>query len=43
MGRGTEKNNLEKYLKQNNLKKNVNKINFQDNPFCLLKKNTYLF
>ena len=38
MGRGVEKNNLEKYIIKNNLKKNVKIINFQNNPFYLLKK-----
>ena len=33
MGRGIEKNNLIKYVKDNKLKNNVKIINFKDNPY----------
>ena len=38
MGRGIEKKNLIKFITDNNLSKNVKVINFQSNPFSLLKK-----
>ena len=37
VGRGTEKNNLKKYILTNNLSKQVRLINFQNNPFNLIK------
>jgi glycosyltransferase involved in cell wall biosynthesis len=38
VGRGIEKKNLENYVKENNLEKKVKILNYQDNPFGLLKK-----
>ncbi len=38
MGRGIEKNNLLSYILKNNLSKEVKIINFQNNPYNLLKK-----
>ena len=38
MGRGIEKNNLIKYVKDNKLKNNVKIINFKDNPYPYIKK-----
>ena len=38
MGRGIEKNNLLSYVLKNNLSKEVKIINFQNNPYNLLKK-----
>lgn len=38
VGRGVEKKNLESFIKENNLKSNVKIINFQNNPFNILKK-----
>ena len=38
VGRGVEKNNLENYIKKKSLGKKVKIINFQNNPFSLLKK-----
>ena len=37
VGRGAEKNNLKKYILTNNLSKQVQLINFQNNPFNLIK------
>ena len=37
VGRGTEKENLIKYILKNNLSKQVQLINFQNNPFNLIK------
>ena len=37
VGRGVEKENLIKYIYENNLSKHVKLINFQDNPFNLIK------
>ena len=37
IGRGKEKNNLVKYIKENNLSKNIKLINFLDNPFNLIR------
>ena len=37
VGRGVEKENLIKYIHENNLSRNVKLINFQDNPFNLIK------
>ena len=43
MGRGIEKNNLLSYILKNNLSKEVKIINFQNNPYNLLKKVFSLF
>ena len=43
MGRGIEKNNLIKYVKDNKLKNNVKIINFKDNPYPYIKKLIYLY
>ena len=37
VGRGTERNNLLKYIYENNLSKQVQLIDFQNNPFNLIK------
>ena len=37
VGRGVEKNNLTKYIHENNLSKDVKLIDFQNNPFNLIK------
>ena len=37
VGRGTEKKNLTRYIQVNNLSKHVKLINFQNNPFNLIK------
>ena len=37
VGRGVEKDNLIKYIHKNNLSRHVKLINFQDNPFNLIK------
>ena len=37
VGRGTEKKNLTRYIQKNNLSKHVKLINFQNNPFNLIK------
>ncbi len=38
VGRGIERNKLENYIKDNDLEKKVKIINFQNNPFSLMKK-----
>ena len=38
MGRGVEKENLLKYISENNLHKDIKIINFRENPFPILKK-----
>ncbi len=38
VGQGYEKKNLESFINQNNLEKNVKILNFLDNPFPILKK-----
>lgn len=38
VGKGIEKNKLESFIRTNNLKKFVKIINFQNNPFNILKK-----
>ena len=37
VGRGVEKENLNKYIRENNLSKHVKLINFQNNPYNLIK------
>ncbi len=37
VGRGVEKENLKKYIYENNLSKQVQLINYQDNPYNLIK------
>ena len=37
VGRGVEKDNLSKYIRENNLSRQVQLINFQKNPFNLIK------
>ena len=37
IGRGKEKNNLVRYIKRNNLSKNIKLINFLDSPFNLIR------
>lgn len=38
LGKGVERENLQKYISENNLHKDIKIINFRENPFPILKK-----